>query len=115
MAAAAVVAELAASGDLSVADCQGFRRTLVLIAIAVLFAATFFSPAIILPALGLCALVLLLVCSFASPLERVLRDSALSIFPLLYIGLTLATLPLLWVRPDRSLAADFPFLRCVDR
>ena len=52
------------------------------------------------PALGLCSLVLVLVCSFGSPLERVLRDSAFSIFPLLYIGLTLATLPLLWVQAD---------------
>ncbi|SRR5216683_2505295 len=100
VAAAALVAELATWEYLFIADCQGFRRTLVLIAIAVLFAATFFSPALILPALGLCSLVLVLVCTFASPLERVLRDSAFSIFPLLYIGLTLATLPLLWVQAD---------------
>ncbi|MDX6456866.1 MAG: phosphatidate cytidylyltransferase [Acidobacteriaceae bacterium] len=100
VAAAALVAELAAWEYLFIADCQGFRRTLVLIAIALLFAATFFSPALILPALGLCSLVLVLVCTFASPLERVLRDSAFSIFPLLYIGLSLATLPLLWVQAD---------------
>jgi phosphatidate cytidylyltransferase len=98
--ATALVAELAAWEYLFIADCRGPRRTLVLIAIAVLFAATFFSPALILPALSLCSLVLVLVCSFSSPLERVLRDSAFSIFPLLYIGLTLATLPLLWVQPD---------------
>src|SRR5277367_3136638 len=100
VAATALVAELAAWEYLFIADCQGYRRTLVLIAIAVLFAATFFSPALILPALGLGSLVLVLVCSFASPLERVLRDSAFSIFPLLYIGLTLVTLPLLWVQAD---------------
>ncbi len=100
VAATALVAELATWEYLFIADCQGSRRTLVLIAIAVIFAATFFSPPLILPALGLCSLVLLLVCSFASPLERVLRDSAFSIFPLLYIGLTLATLPLLWVQPN---------------
>jgi phosphatidate cytidylyltransferase len=58
------------------------------------------SPAVILPALGLCSLVLVLVCSFGLPIERVLRDSAFSIFPLLYIGLTLVTLPLLWVQPN---------------
>jgi phosphatidate cytidylyltransferase len=98
--ATALVAELAAWEYLFIADCQGFRRTLVLIAIAVLFAATFFGPALILPALGLCSLLLVLVSSFASPLERVLRDAAFSIFPLLYIGLTLATLPLLWVQAD---------------
>jgi phosphatidate cytidylyltransferase len=100
VAAAALVAELATWEYLAIADCHGSRRILVLIAIAVLFAATFFSPALILPALGLCSLVLVLVCSFGSQLERVLPDSAFSIFPLLYIGLTLATLPLLWVQPD---------------
>jgi phosphatidate cytidylyltransferase len=100
VAATALVAELAAWEYLAIADCRGSRRTLVLIAIAVLFAATFSSPALILPALGLCSLVMVLVCSFGSPLERVLRDSAFSIFPLLYIGLTLATLPLLWVQAD---------------
>jgi phosphatidate cytidylyltransferase len=100
VAAAALVAELATWEYLSIADCQGSRRTLVLIAIAVLFAATFFSPVLMLPAIGLCSLVLVLVCSFGSPLERVLSDSAFSIFPLLYIGLSLATVPLLWVQPD---------------
>lgn len=100
VAATALVAELATWEYLFIADCHGPRRTLVLIAIAVIFAATFFSPSLILPALGLCSLVLVLVCSFSLPLERVLRDSAFSIFPLLYIGLTLATLPLLWVQAD---------------
>jgi phosphatidate cytidylyltransferase len=100
VAATALVAELATWEYLFIADCHGPRRTLVLIAIAVIFAATFFSPSLILPALGLCSLVLVLVCSFGRPLERVLRDSAFSIFPLLYIGLTLATLPLLWVQAD---------------
>ena len=38
--------------------------------------------------------------AFRSPLERVLPDSAFSLFPLLYIGLTLATVPLLWIQPD---------------
>jgi phosphatidate cytidylyltransferase len=98
--ATALVAELASWEYLSIADCHGSQRTLVLSAIAVLFGATFFSPALILPALGLCSLLLVLVCSFGSRLERVLRDSAFSIFPLLYIGLTLATLPLLWVQPN---------------
>ncbi len=98
--ATALVAELATWEYLAIADCHGYRRTLVLLSVALLFAAIFFSPALMLPAIGFCSLVLLLVCSFASPLERVLRDSAFSIFPLLYIGLTLATLPLLWVQPD---------------
>jgi phosphatidate cytidylyltransferase len=100
VAATALVAELATWEYLFIADCQGSRRILVLIAIAVLFAATLFSPSLILPAIGFCSLVLVLVCSFGSPLERVLLDSAFSIFPLLYIGLSLATVPLLWVQPN---------------
>jgi phosphatidate cytidylyltransferase len=98
--ATALVAELATWEYLFIAGCHGSRRVLVLIAIAVLFAATFFSPALILPAIGFCSLVLVLVCSFSSPLEQVLPDTAFSIFPLLYIGLTLATVPLLWVQQD---------------
>ena len=114
VAATALVAELATWEYLFIAGCHGSRRTLVLIAIAVLFAATFFSPALILPSLGLSSIVLVLVCSFASPLERVLGDSAFSIFPLLYrfkpghIAASLGTTR--W-----SLAPDLSLLHCVDR
>src|ERR1700733_10101506 len=100
VAATALVAELATWEYLSIAAVPGFRRTLVMVSIAVLFAATFRSPALILPAIGLCSLLLIIVCSFRSPLERVLADSAFSLFALFYIGLSLATLPLLWVQPD---------------
>ncbi len=100
VAATALVAELATWEYLSVAAVRGFRRTLVMVSIAVLFAATFRSPALILPAIGLCSLLLIIVCSFRSPLERVLADSAFSLFALFYIGLSLATLPLLWIQPD---------------
>src|SRR5271154_4984458 len=100
VAATALVAELATWEYLFIADCHGSRRPLVLIGIASLFGATYFNPALILPALSLGSLALVLVCSFGSPLERVLPDAAFSIFPLLYIGLSLATLPLLWVQPD---------------
>jgi phosphatidate cytidylyltransferase len=98
--ATALVAELAAWEYLSIADLRGSRRTLVLIAVAVLFAATFSSSSLILPAIGLCSLGLLLVCSFRLPLARVLPDAAFSIFGLLYCGLTLVTLPLVWVQQD---------------
>jgi phosphatidate cytidylyltransferase len=100
MIAAAIVAELATWEFLSIAALREPVRTLVLVAVAVLFAAAYRSPALILPALGLCSLVLLLVCSFISPLERVLPDSAYSVFALLYIGITLITVPLVWVQPD---------------
>jgi phosphatidate cytidylyltransferase len=100
--ATALVAELATWEYISIADAHDscIPRKLVLIAIAVLFAATFHSSFLVLPVIGLCSLVLLLVCSFRSPLERVLPDTAFSVFALIYIGLTLATLPLLWVQQD---------------
>jgi phosphatidate cytidylyltransferase len=98
--ATALIAELATWEYLTIADVHGSRRTLVLVAIAVLFAATFLSATLILPAIGLCSLVLLLVCSFRSPLERVLPDTAFSVFGLIYIGMTLATIPLVWVQQD---------------
>jgi phosphatidate cytidylyltransferase len=100
--ATAVVAELATWEYISIADAHGSRtpRNLVLIAIAVLFAATFHSRFLVLPVIGLCSLLLLTVCSFRSPLERVLPDTAFSVFGLIYIGLTLATIPLVWVQQD---------------
>ena len=100
--ATALVAELATWEYISIADAHGSRipRNLVLIAIALLFAAIFYHPFLALPVIGLCSLVLLLVCSFRSPLERVLPDTAFSVFALIYIGLTLATVPLLWAQQD---------------
>lgn len=111
--ATALVAELAAWEYLSIADAHGSRipRSLVLLAIAVLFAATFHNRFLILPTIGLCSLVLLVVCSFRSPLERVLPDTAFSVFALIYIGLSLATIPLVWAQQDgRSLLI---FLFCI--
>ncbi len=115
--ATALVAELATWEYISIADAHGSRipRTLVLIAIAVLFAATFHDPFLILPVIGLCSLVLLLVCSFRSPLERVLPDTAFSVFALIYIGLTLATVPLVWAQQDGPFAAGLPVLHRLDR
>ncbi len=109
--ATAVVAELATWEYLSIADSCGSRtpRLLVLVGIAVLFAAAFFSPSLILPAIGLCSLILLVVCSFRSPLNRVLPDTAFSVFGLLYIGLTLATVPLVWVQEDGPSLVVFLF------
>ena len=100
--ASALVAELATWEYISIADAHGSRipRPLLLIAIALLFAAIFYHPFLALPVIGLCSLVLLLVCSFCSPLERVLPDTAFSVFGLIYIGLTLATIPLVWVQQD---------------
>jgi phosphatidate cytidylyltransferase len=98
--AAAGVAGLAAWEYLAIADAHGARtpRILTMACLAVLFAATFQAPSLLLPALGAGSLLLLIVCGFRSPLERVLPDTAYSTFGLLYCGLTLTTIPLLWVQ-----------------
>ena len=99
------------------ADCPRIpAHSGCLIAIAVLFAATFFQPG---PhfagARPYATLVLLLVCSFASPLEA--RSTRFSIFDF--------PAPVYRVDPGHaavamgsggwSLTADFSLLRCVDR
>jgi phosphatidate cytidylyltransferase len=107
----ALVAELGAWEYISIADGHGSRvpRKLFLVAIAVLFAATFQNRFLVLPALGLCSMVMLVVCSFRSPLERVLPDTAFSVFGLIYIGLTLATIPLVWIQQDGPSLVVFLF------
>jgi phosphatidate cytidylyltransferase len=108
---AALVAGLAAWEYSSIADSHGSRiaRYLVLAAIAVVFAATFKNSSLILPAIGLCSAVLLIVCSFRSPIERVLPDTAFSVFGLLYCGLTLVTLPLVWAQANGPWTLVFLF------
>ena len=111
--ATAGVAGLAAWEYLAIADAHGARtpRILNLVCIALLFVATYQDPSLLLPALGACSLVLLIVCGFGSPLERVLPDTAYSAFGLLYCGLALTTIPLLWIQvggPSRVI-----FLFCV--
>lgn len=100
VAATALVAGLAIWEYLSIATLHGSQppRAFSLVSMAILFAAAYFSPSLILPAIGLCSLVLLIVCGFHSPLERVLPDTAYAVFGLVYCGLTLITIPLLWVQ-----------------
>ena len=109
--ATTLVAELATWEYISIADSHGSRlpRVLLLVAVAVLFAATYRDPSLILPAIGLCSLILLVVCGFGSPLERVLPDTAFSAFGLLYCGLTMATVPLVWLQPDGPSLVVFLF------
>jgi phosphatidate cytidylyltransferase len=109
--ATTLVAELATWEYISIADSHGSRlpRALLLITVAILFAATFRDPSLILPAIGLCSLALLVVCGFRSPLERVLPDTAFSVFGLLYCGLTMVTVPLVWLQPDGPSLVVFLF------
>jgi phosphatidate cytidylyltransferase len=94
---AALVAELALWEYLTLADATGARtpRIAVMLAVAILFACVFRRPDFLGPVLGALALALFILCAFRSPLNRVLPDTAFSIFGVLYIGLPLTTLPLL--------------------
>ena len=95
--AAALVALAAAWEFMDLADAGGAQmpRVFVLVSIVALFACAFRNADLIGPALCAFGLILFLVCVFRSPLERVLRDSASSLFCLVYIGFTLCTLPLI--------------------
>jgi phosphatidate cytidylyltransferase len=97
----ALVALLAAWEYSAIADAHGSKipRSVLLLAVALLFVATFANQGYLLPTLGGSSLALFIVCSFQSPLERVLADAAYSVFGLLYCGLTLACVPMAWARP----------------
>jgi len=96
--ATAVVSGLAAWELLALAERAGAHppRLAVVAAIALLFAAVYFDTELETPALLALSLALFILCAFRSPLERVLPDTSSSIFCLIYVGLTLTTIPLLW-------------------
>jgi len=92
-----VIAALALWEYLGLADAIGARtpRAVVIVFLALLLAAVFRVPELMAPVSGALTLALLVICTFRSPLERVLQDTAYSVFGLLYIGLSMATLYLL--------------------
>jgi phosphatidate cytidylyltransferase len=98
--ATAAVAILACWEYLSLADASGAEtpRWLVLVAVAALFAINFFRPEMLMAGFSALAFALFVVMAFRSPLERVLLDASASIFGLLYVGLALVTIPLIWAQ-----------------
>lgn len=96
-AATALVAALAAWELLDLAEHKGAAppRIAVMIAIVVLFAATFQWPDQAALILGILCFSLLVVCTFASPIDRALPDASTAIFCLVYTGFTLISLPFL--------------------
>jgi phosphatidate cytidylyltransferase len=86
-------------------------RIVVVAAIFALFAATYQWPDQTAPILGMLALALLLYCSFASPIQRVLPDASNSIFALMYLGFTLVSVPAL--RQQSNGPSLLVFLLCV--
>lgn len=97
MGAIFVIAGLALWEYLDLANAIGARtpKVVVMVFLAILLAAVFRVPELIAPVSGALALALLVICTFRSPLERVLPDTAFSVFGLLYVGLPMSTLYLL--------------------
>jgi phosphatidate cytidylyltransferase len=100
--ATAAVALLAAWEFLALTERCGARppRAASLVAIAGLFLGSFLWPDMTLPILSALALGLLVYCTFSSPVERVLMDATSAIFGLIYVGLTLFTIPVLREQPN---------------
>jgi phosphatidate cytidylyltransferase len=111
--AVGAVAMLAAWEYMGIAQATDAKppRVATLVAIGLLFAVSYHWPDKLSTALGALSLALLIYCAFASPVERVLRDSASSVFCLIYTGLTLITLPSLRSAEDGKTLVTF--LLCV--
>ncbi|MFZ0629909.1 MAG: phosphatidate cytidylyltransferase [Acidobacteriaceae bacterium] len=97
MAVVFAVAALALWEYLGLADAMGAKtpRIVVIVCLAILYAAIFRRPDLMAPVTGALALFLFGFSTFRSPVNRVLADTAYSVFGLLYIGLSMSTLYLL--------------------
>src|SRR5271157_7940 len=111
--AVAAVAALAGWEYLGLAERGGAKppRVAVLVAILALFAGNFEYPDQTAPIFGGLSLGLLVYCTFRSSLEKVMADAAVSIFCLLYVGLTLIALPAL--HEESNGPSLLVFLMCV--
>lgn len=112
MGAVLVVAVLALWEYLGLADAMGAKtpRGVAVACLVVLLAAVFRRPDLTTPVLGALALALFIVCAFRSPMNRVLPDTAYSVFGLLYIGMAMATLYLLSTQDNGPSLLLFLFL-----
>lgn len=93
----AAVAVLAAWEYLGLTEKCGARppRVAASVAIALLYAGNFEWPDLTLSIFGALCLALFVYCVFRSPVERVLADASAAVFAMLYLGLTLLTVPML--------------------
>ena len=110
--ATALVSALCGWEFLDLAQHKGAAppRIAVLIAIVALFAATFEWPDQAASILGILCFALLVVCTFASPIERALPDASAAMFCLVYTGFTLISLPAL--RAQNNGPSLLVFLLC---
>ncbi|HEY3705906.1 MAG TPA: phosphatidate cytidylyltransferase [Terracidiphilus sp.] len=111
--ATAVVAALAGWEYLGLARALGADppRIALVVAIFALFGASYQWPDQTAPTLGILALLLLIWCTFLSPIQRVLPDASNAVFGLLYTGFTLVSLPAL--RQQSNGPSLVVFLLCV--
>jgi phosphatidate cytidylyltransferase len=70
-------------------------RVATLVALVLLFLGSYYRPDVTSSIIGALCILLLLYCTFFSPIERVLADATSAIGCLIYTGLTLTTLPTL--------------------
>jgi phosphatidate cytidylyltransferase len=107
------IAALAAWEFLGMAERGGPKppRIAVVVAIAALFIGNFNYPDLTVDLFGALSLGLLVFCAFASTIEMVMADSALSVFCFLYTGLTLLSVPAL--REEANGPSLVTFLLCV--
>ena len=116
--ATAAVAVLAGWEYMGLAEKCGARPSRIAVSLSILglFAATLFADNLewlhqTNTVFGILALALLVVCTFHSPVDRVLPDASSSIFCLIYTGFTLTAIPLL--REESNGPSLLIFLMCV--
>ena len=109
----AAVAALAGWEFMGLAERVGAKppRIAVLVAILVLFAGVFEYPDQATAVFGILALGLLVYCTFSIRIDQVTAEASVSIFSLVYVGLTLTAIPAL--RAESNGPSLVIFLLCV--
>ena len=110
---AGIVALPAAWEFLGLANASGARtpKILVLASIAVLLYFSFRQSYEVPPVLSGLSLLILVYCAFRGPLDSILKDVGSSVFCLVYIGLSMATIP--WLAAQENGPSLLTFLLCV--
>ena len=108
----AAVAMLAAWEFLALTEHRGAKppKVLTLGTIGLLFAANYRWPDETITFFGFFCVVLLVYCTFSSPVERALSDATASVFAMFYLGLTLIPLPMLRAASNGPSLLAFLFL-----
>lgn len=106
------VAMLAAWEFLGLTELRGAKppRILTLGAIGLLFAGNYEWPDETVTIFGFLCIVLVLYCTFRSPVERSMADTTSSVFALFYLGLMLIPIPMLRAQSNGPSLLAFLFL-----